>query len=45
MSDAHNISHVPTQKDAILAVNTVKTLANFIVEHYFEKYVIGQKAS
>jgi hypothetical protein len=42
MSDAHSISHLPTQKDALLAVNTSKTLSNFIVEHYFEKYVIGQ---
>lgn len=39
MSDAHSITYVPTQKDAILAVNTAKTLANFIVRHYFEKFV------
>lgn len=39
MSDAHSISHEPNQKDALLAVNTSKTLANFIVEHYFEKFV------
>lgn len=39
MSDAHSITYVPTQKDAILAVNTAKTLANFIVQHYFEKFV------
>lgn len=39
MSDAHNISHPPNKKDALLAVNTAKTLANFIVEHYFEKFV------
>ncbi len=39
MSDAHSITYVPTQKDAILAVNTVKTLSNFIVKHYFEKFV------
>jgi len=36
MSDAHNISDIPTKKDALLAVNTSKTLANFIVEYYFE---------
>lgn len=39
MSDAHSITYVPTQKDAILAVNTAKTLANFIVRHYFEKFI------
>lgn len=39
MSDAHSITYVPTQKDAILAVNTAKTLSNFIVKHYFEKFV------
>lgn len=39
MSDAHSITYVPTQKDAILAVNTAKTLANFIVQYYFEKFV------
>lgn len=39
MSDAHAITYIPTQKDAILAVNTAKTLANFIVQHYFEKFV------
>lgn len=39
MSDAHSITYIPTQKDAILAVNTAKTLANFIVRHYFEHYV------
>lgn len=39
MSDAHAITYTPTQKDAILAVNTAKTLANFIVQHYFEKFV------
>ncbi len=44
MSDAHNISHIPTQKDALLAVNTSKTLVNFIVEHYFEKFAIRQGA-
>lgn len=38
MSDAHNISHPPTEKDAILIVNTAKTLANFIVKTYFEKF-------
>ncbi len=36
MSDSHNITFEPTQKDALLAVNTSKTLANFIVTHYFE---------
>ena len=39
MSDAHNISREPTEKDAILIVNTAKTVANFIVKHYFEKFV------
>lgn len=39
MSDAHNISHEPSEKDAILIVNTAKTLTNFIVKHYFEKFV------
>ena len=39
MSDAHSITYIPTQKDAILAVNTAKTLANFIVRHYFENFV------
>lgn len=39
MSDAHNISYVPSQKDALLAVNTAKTIANFIVQVYFEKFV------
>lgn len=39
MSDAHSITYIPTQKDAIIAVNTAKTLANFIVRHYFEHYV------
>ena len=39
MSDAHNISYIPKKKDALLAVNTSKTLSNFIVEHYFEKFV------
>lgn len=38
MSDAHNISYAPTKKDALLAVNSAKTLANFLVEVYFEKY-------
>lgn len=38
MSDAHNISHPPTEKDALLIVNTAKTLANFIVKTYFEKF-------
>jgi hypothetical protein len=39
MSDAHNISYIPKKKDALLAVNTAKTLANFIVGNYFEKFV------
>lgn len=39
MSDAHNISHIPSKKDALLIVNTAKTLANFIVQVYFEKFV------
>ncbi|DAA83126.1 MAG TPA: hypothetical protein DCS44_06345 [Cyanobacteria bacterium UBA10660] len=39
MSDAHNITYVPSEKDALLIVNTAKTLANFIVRHYFEHYV------
>ena len=39
MSDAHNISHEPSIKDAVLAVNTAKTIANFIVKIYFEKFV------
>lgn len=39
MSDAHAITYTPTQKDAMLAVNAAKTLANFIVQHYFETFV------
>ena len=39
MSDAHNITYVPSEKDALLVVNTSKTLANFIVRHYFEHYI------
>ena len=39
MSDAHNITYVPSEKDALLVVNTAKTLANFIVRHYFEHYI------
>ena len=42
MSDAHNISHIPTKRDALLAVNSSKTLANFIVEYYFENYLPRQ---
>ena len=38
MSDAHSITYRPTLKDAILAANTAKTIANFIVKHYFEKF-------
>lgn len=38
MSDAHNISFSPSKKDALLAVNSAKTLANFLVEVYFEKF-------
>lgn len=39
MSDSHPIEHTPTQNDALLAVNESKTLANFIVRHYFEHYI------
>lgn len=39
MSDAHNITYQPSEKDSLLAVNTAKTLANFIVRHYFEHYI------
>lgn len=39
MSDAHNITYIPSEKDAVLVVNTAKTIANFIVQHYFEKFV------
>ena len=41
MSDAHRVrkGYEPTQKDALLAVNTSKTIANFIVAEYFEKFV------
>ena len=39
MSDAHSITYIPTQKDALIAVNTAKTIANLIVKHYFEHYV------
>jgi len=42
MSDAHCTTYPPNRKEALLAVNTSKTLANFIAEHYFEKYVIGK---
>lgn len=40
MSDAHRVvkGFEPTQKDALLAVNTAKTIANFIVAEYFEKF-------
>ena len=39
MNDSHPIEHTPTQTDALLAVNESKTLANFIVRHYFEHYI------
>ena len=39
MSDAHPIERIPSENDAILAINESKTLANFIVRHYFEHYV------
>lgn len=39
MSDSHPIEHMPTQNDALLAVNESKTIANFIVRHYFEHYI------
>ncbi len=39
MSDAHPIEHMPTENDALLAVNESKTIANFIVKHYFETFV------
>lgn len=42
MGDAHPITYQPNKKEALLAVNASKTLANFLVEHYFEKYVVGQ---
>jgi hypothetical protein len=44
MSDAHNISYLPKKKDALLAVNTAKTLANFLVEVYFDKYLEATNA-
>jgi len=39
MSDAHPIERIPSENDAILAINESKTLTNFIVRHYFEHYV------
>lgn len=39
MSDSHPVEHIPSENDAILAINESKTLANFIVRHYFEHYV------
>lgn len=39
MSDSHPIEHMPTENDAILAVNEAKTIANFVVKYYFEKFV------
>ncbi len=39
MGDAHPIIHPPGKKDALLAINASKTVANFIVEHYFDKFV------
>lgn len=40
MSDAHRImkGFEPSKKEALLAVNTAKTIANFIVAEYFEKF-------
>lgn len=40
MSDAHRIlpGLEPTKQEALLAVNTAKTIANFIVAEYFEKF-------
>lgn len=40
MSDAHRIlpGLEPTRQEALLAVNTAKTIANFIVAEYFEKF-------
>lgn len=41
-SDAHSRLSEPSRKDALLAVNTSKTLSNFIVEYYFENYLKRQ---
>ena len=40
MSDAHRVvkGFEPSKKEALLAVNTSKTIANFIVAEYFEKF-------
>lgn len=40
MSDAHRVlpEVIPTKKESLLAVNTAKTIANFIVAEYFEKF-------
>lgn len=40
MSDAHRIlpGLEPTKQEALLAVNTAKTIANYIVAEYFEKF-------
>lgn len=40
MSDAHRVvkGFEPSKKEALLAVNTAKTIANFIVAEYFEKF-------
>lgn len=40
MSDAHRIlpGLEPTKQEALLAVNTAKTISNFIVAEYFEKF-------
>lgn len=40
MSDAHRIlpGLEPTKQEALLAVNTAKTIANFIVAEYFKKF-------
>lgn len=36
MSDAHSISCLPTKKDAILAINSSRTLSVFLLERYCE---------
>lgn len=40
MSDAHRVvkGFEPSKKEALLAVNTAKTIANFIIAEYFEKF-------
>lgn len=39
MSDSHPLERIPSENDALLAINEAKTVANFIVRHYFEKFV------